>query len=285
LEKILHEVQNLQEMDYHSDRLLCDLLRRKPDMVADLVKKQFPGVKKAWVPPEEYKTDKDLYEDMKKWYDENRPNDAPDAATILVYRSKARVRQLRDIFRVLNFTYQKRSYFDFGAADGTISKNLAQYLGFRKPIYMTDVESWHTNERREEDSKDAKFKFLDSGGQIPFAGKKWDILTSLMVLHHVPDQEAALKDLQKHMFSKTSILVVREHDATDPDIKDMCHVEHAIHSVVMEGQTLEEFRKEYRGLYRSKLEWQELFQANGFTCTFADVPSGPTRYFYMTFQV
>ena len=87
---------------------------------------------------------------------------------------------------------------------------------------------------------------------------------------------------------KDSILIVREHanEFKNPVNHALMHIEHLIHSVVLDGQSLEDFSKEYYGNYKSKESWLKLFYENGLATIYCDEkPQGPTHYFYFILKL
>ena len=167
---------------------------------------------------------------------------------------------------------------DFGTGDGVIARTIGKYFRLKLPTYGTDVEMWHSQTHSNTSDDDFVFQYLTRDGKIPFDDKKFDIVTCLMVLHHIREFDKSIEDIKSHMVSNSSIFIVREHDASNQIVKDLCDVEHACHNIVNEGQNYMDFKAQYYGHYLSKMEWQECFQCLGFKCIYVDpLATGPNQ--------
>jgi len=263
----------------YKDGIFIDLLKNNAEEAKTLINKLI-RYKTEWVIPTNAISDEELYISMKSWL-KKQPNIDTDS-NIQIYRSKARVKQFSQIFQVLDFKNYNKTYLDYGAGRGEISRGIGKFLKLKRPIYMCDVDQWHDEKHLEEKKSDWVFKFIKNN-LIPFS-QKFDIISSLMVLHHVPDQEKSIKDLCEHLESK-GLLIIREHDIDTTVVRNMAHIEHAIHNIVYEDQSFKEFCKDYTGDYKSAVEWKEIFsKQTDWKCVYADTPTGPTKYFYFVMQ-
>lgn len=232
----------------------------------------------------EFKNDSDVYNILHNWY---KPSHSITQDQINEWRGKARVKQFKHIFNVLSGGQQQihpgQKYLDFGAADGTISKAIGKY--FKLKTYATDIPIWHNKPRPEEKSKYYVSQNLTGKElKIPFGAEKFDLVSSLMVLHHVPDPKKCILDIKSRMaISGKSLLIVREHDAFNDNIKNLCHIEHAIHDIVFDNRSWSDFINDYYAVYESMIYWKELFKTCGFECVYADIPDGATKYGYLAF--
>lgn len=253
-----------------------DLLKTNKDDIINLVKKLIPNLPNSF-DFSLFKNDKEIYEKIKELAIKTESQE-----NIQIYRSKARVKELRQIFQVLNYNPFKKSLLDLGCGTGEITRNIGIFLKLKQPVYGTDIPEWHDIKRESQNTKEFKLEFLKDG-LIPF-NQKFDLLLNLMILHHILDFQKTIRDDKAHLKSE-SLLIVREHDALDDNIKRLIDIEHALHSIIFDGQTYDDFVNEYYGNYRSLIEWQKIFKDEGFECIYKSDIKGITRYGYLVFKL
>jgi 2-polyprenyl-3-methyl-5-hydroxy-6-metoxy-1,4-benzoquinol methylase len=274
-------------MSYPKTNPLVEFLKKPSAGFTNLMDKMFHT--HDWQPyleskSGEYKTDSDVYNILCKWW--HRPDHQPlPQEQINEWRGRARIKQFKHIFDILGVAPLQRGqkYLDFGAADGTISRAIGKY--FKLNTYATDIPIWHGKARPEESSRFYVSENLTGKElKIPFGAQKFDLISCLMVLHHVPDPKKCILDIKSRLAPK-ALLVIREHDAFGDEIKNLCHIEHAIHDIVFDRRGWGEFTKDYYAVYESMMYWKELFKSCGFQCDYADLPDGATKYGYLCFRL
>ena len=274
LSKQLHESKGTYPKD-----CLKNLLKTDPDKVTMLINKMFADypVKPILL---DKPTDSEIYDDLKQWV-ETHPVPTP-SSTIAKYRIKSRVKQFDRIFRTVSYRPKNLTYLDYGAGDGSMALGIGTEFQFKRPIYTTDINQWQGIEREEIDTPDYVFKVIDPNGKIPFA-QSFDCISVLMVLHHIENYKDSIRDIVSHL-NPSGIVIIREHDVNDEAVQNLIHVEHRIYNMLNEKQTMDEFVKDYYGLYRSLDEWKKEFEDQWLKCIYRGTSDGPTRYAYLALQ-
>lgn len=194
-------------------------------------------------------------------------------------RASARVREMKELFDAIKFT-AKGKILDYGCSDGVISEIVSKEFGLE--LYGTDIESWGLNPVM---TKLDNFKPLINN-KIPWSDK-FNIITLLMVLHHIPPDNLKdiLQNIKDHM-GNDGILIVREHIKIDDLTEVLCHVEHLLRGVC-NGLSYKNVKESYLDQptnYQSKDEWISIFKKVGFNLILNTEPKGCTAYSYMVFS-
>lgn len=180
-------------------------------------------------------------------------------------------------------------YLDYGTGDGTVADAIGKVIG----AHTRGVDVFHMD-------RPIPTTVIREGDTLPSEwSNRFHLITAFVVLHHVKDQEHALRELYR-VLAPGGILIMREHDYRDmiaPSVlmKQKVHVDDvqgtisnadttvyphaqytigrdpyrqfidAVHVVSMA------FTKEpsFWSLYRSRMEWHMMMQRAGFShmCT------------------
>ena len=159
------------------------------------------------------------------------------------------------------------TYLDIGCSSGNITSGIGQMLNV--PIdnrYGIDVvKPKQIRDRRE-------FTFIqieDENEQYPFEDDSFDVITILMVLHHLKNPEFVISEI-KRILKYNGLVIVREHDLdgkTDTDGKIFLDMLHGFYSKVwaLPGQQEDkDFTTNYFANYQTKETWTKLFFQAGF---------------------
>jgi 2-polyprenyl-3-methyl-5-hydroxy-6-metoxy-1,4-benzoquinol methylase len=265
------------ELGKYPDNIALWALKVYPQAFTELFNKIL-RTNGRWIPEAKgYDSDAQLYESIKRWY-ESAPKQVTPPAQVEVFRSRGRKKELTELFNDAKIQWRGKSYLDYGAGSGEIARNLGIHMKFRQPVYATDIEQWHGVKRGDRETREIVQKYLING-RIPFDNKKFDIITVLMVLHHLPKLDDSVNDILSHL-NRNGYLVIREHDVSGMLTRALCHIEHALYSIVLENQSYTEFTQEYYGNYRSVEEWDSYLEKYPLRKISITEPHGLTRYYY-----
>lgn len=207
------------------------------------------------------------------------------AVEIDMWRATARINEFRDIFIALDMTVDcGKRYLDYGCSTGVLTTAIGDYFGW--DTYGTDIAVWHGKSRERTPHK-FKFEVIDTSsgggaGVIPHAGVTWDVVSCLMVLHHIPDIDRALRDIHGRM-APGGVFILREHNCDSRETESLIHVEHLIHNTVLGDQSVADFTREYHGEYHSTDWWIAHVADAGFKFLMAFTATDTTNYQYLIF--
>jgi len=173
-------------------------------------------------------------------------------------------------------------YLDFGGGDCQSTEYIGKMLGLSKlNCVCADVREWmeDTNLKRTEMS----YTFSDVTDQtIDYVDNHFDLITVYHVLHHIPTYKQSYDELLR-VLKPNGILILREHDYTNKKVhRYLIDIEHMIWSIVMNGNSYDQYVAEYYGKYRSEEQWKQLF-CKDFDLISTTPPRGVTRSFYHTY--
>ena len=170
------------------------------------------------------------------------------------FEEKTYNRALSRLNDIKRFIIYHDNYLDIGCLDGTITRNIHEYLQTKNPCAKTvgiDV-----NDVIESDMNGCRILKYD-GNKIPFEDNTFDLITLFMVLHHVEHVTDYLKEVYRVMCPGGS-LIIREHDINNQDIKDMVDIQHNFYNMDS-AETMPTHQ------YKSKEQWNNILNATGFT--------------------
>lgn len=147
---------------------------------------------------------------------------------VIDYRSISRV---EDIKKYLPKSYS--SYLDIGCFDGSITSTISKYLRTTNKDLKTcgiDITQHYLGD-------DFEYKIYN-GKRIPYDDNTFDVITIFMVLHHIRNLKQYLTEVFR-VLNKGGVLIIREHDVTDNDLKDIINIQHHFYSIVLEEDDLD----------------------------------------------
>lgn len=178
------------------------------------------------------------------------------------------------------------TYLDIGSGDGLITKTIGDTLGLSSDcIYAVDVYKWIGQENKVE-AKDIQFSFLDLKVKkvLPYEDNFFDLITVLQALHHFENLPIMMKEI-KRVCKPGGTVIIREHNADTKYIKALTDLEHLLYSILHDGLTIEDFSRNYYGVYRSSVEWDNLFIQQGFQPVYKIGKNNPTKYYYAVYNL
>jgi 2-polyprenyl-3-methyl-5-hydroxy-6-metoxy-1,4-benzoquinol methylase len=224
--------------------------------------------------------DKSYYNSLRMWFHANVQSKF-SREEIMQMRIRKRIQEFEEMFSKIGATATGKLYLDFGSGDASITSGLTRHFNFS--AHACDVKAWHGMQHAPR-HKNVKFKYVTRAGDIPF-NTQFDIVSCLMVLHHLRNPINVIKDIHAHL-KPGGLFILREHDVANRTTAELCDVEHALHDLVTDDkpQLYEEFVRDYIGDYHSKDYWQTVVGDIGFQCVYGSEPRGPTRYTYLVFR-
>lgn len=145
-------------------------------------------------------------------------------------------------------------YLDVGCNDGIITNAIANYFKFdQNNVYGVDIKSWSGKEN----NCNVKNMFFvnEDNPELAYPDNYFDFITCFQVLHHNKNVYKMINEL-KRVLKKGGYLVIREHDKNSLVGKEFIDFEHIKYLCIEE---MDWTFKNYIGNYKSKREWDELF--------------------------
>lgn len=157
-------------------------------------------------------------------------------------------------------------YLDIGCFDGGITHAIAQHFNLHKlQTHGVDIKEYpNTN---------ITFTLYD-GKTLPYSDNSFDLITCLMVLHHIPSENLAvlLSEINRIM-KPNGVIILREHDVNNPNEKILLDLMHDFYDYVWkdtsadnidEKSTEKTIESQWITNYNSNNRWAELFNQTGF---------------------
>lgn len=172
-------------------------------------------------------------------------------------RASGRLKSIQK--NILNYIKLKpTSYLDIGCFDGNITNLIGNYFNLDiSNVYGTDIVNIQRN-------KQITFKPYD-GKKLPFDDNSIDCITSLMVFHHIPNENInyLLSEIHRVLIDD-GLCIIREHDVTKRIQFYNLDIMHKFYDYVWNDNTERWTDTFIPGNYRSRNEWDNLFIMNGF---------------------
>lgn len=202
-------------------------------------------------------------------------------------RGSNRVKDINYIFRN-NFPLQQvKKYLDFGGGDGSITQEVAAFLGLKKDsAFLADVPNWLSGTQEYKDNDNVSFVALPGDGTIPLGDASFDFISCFVVLHHVEALERTIAELYRIM-RPGGYLLVREHDCNSIASRMMIDIHHMLYTLVGTEKPFKEAFDKYAAYYKDKREWTRLIKSAGFTYydkLHYKQPRGEMRIYYAVYR-
>jgi ubiquinone/menaquinone biosynthesis C-methylase UbiE len=154
-------------------------------------------------------------------------------------------------------------WLDFGCGDGNKTKGIQKYAKFNeKNIYTADIYEWFKYNK----NRTLPYNFIPikKNKPLPIKNNKFDIVSLIMVLHHVENIDNLLREMNR-IVKKGGFIYLVEHDVfTDID-KMLVDIEHSLYETDQE-----QFKKNYYCKCFNYLERRLLFKNYGFEFVWGD---------------
>ena len=174
-------------------------------------------------------------------------------------RGKMRIKDLQ--YLGIKNNNQNLKYLDIGCGTGEITLSIGQYLKLKKDnIYGLDL----IYPFDKDEVKNVNFNFIEYDGvNFPNFQFKFDIITIFQTLHHVRNLDAMMQFIKK-ISKNSSIIIIREHNATSLTDIQLIDIQHFIYGKVLPKNIYKNFDKYFYSDYKSQKEWRDIFDKNGF---------------------
>ena len=257
---------------------------RRASLFGKMMRKFVPGINRMTTKQiHKIRNDMELYKMFWRWlHPVNSIAVEPHNAEL---RAQRRAAEVAEIFDAAKVVPGKDRYLDYGCSDGRITGAIAKLLDI-KEVWGTDVPSWHGIENKMVDKSVNFVPVIDGKIPVKELPDHVDLLTALMVLHHIPPEklDATIATLTE-LVAPGGYLLVREHDAIDKDTITYCHIEHAMYDLVVPEKPFWGFYDEYVANYLPVAEWEELIEKSGLLkLIYTGKPFGVTRYTWLLFR-
>lgn len=194
-------------------------------------------------------------------------------------------KRVRDIIPLVHAFYKVPSsknsivYLDTGCGNGEITAEVGKALGLNKEatlgcdVYLPNNVSEHITFTLLEERPDF----------LPYKTNSIDIVTSLMVLHHIQQIKVRLIEIHR-VLKPNGLFIIREHDCNSLPFFVMLDLVHGIYSRVLRDENEQgEFQTGY-SFYRTTKDMVDLIESAGFKAVSVGRPFGINRTYYAAFQ-
>jgi ubiquinone/menaquinone biosynthesis C-methylase UbiE len=177
--------------------------------------------------------------------------------------------RLKSIKKYINLQFPVSCYLDVGCFDGNITKSIGSHFNLHKlQIHGVDIKPYNEYENMVFSKYDGRI--------LPYSDNSFDLITCLMVLHHVPENNliVLIKELNR-VLKSGGILILREHDVRNEYDCILLDIMHNFYDYVwtnvastnlsatitpVDSNTTEVWKTNYK----SNNIWSDLFVNNGF---------------------
>lgn len=201
---------------------------------------------------DERKSDLEYYEILNEYYN----NECSKFDNVDTFdRGKNRSDQ---IIKILPTNFRPNTYLDVGCYMGDITTNIGNNYSLEsKNVYGADIFKYVKN-------PDFQFSLIEHG-KLQFEDNKFDLVTCLMVLHHIheKDQNIIIEEIYRIM-KPGGLLVLREHNFTNSKtLLSLLTIIHDFYDFVWAKNVTWDNYPIY-AKYKSNKEWDNLLKQKGF---------------------
>jgi len=152
------------------------------------------------------------------------------------------------------------STLDFGGADGCFASELQKEYQ-QNEVYSLDLKDW-LSKHYESKYDNVKYLYADlEDYNIPLQQESIMCITSIQVLHHVPNVKEVLSEWFR-VLSNNGYIMIREHDCCSYEDELLIDLEHLLYEISLRKSVKALY--EYKACYFSKTYLYELLKEAGF---------------------
>jgi ubiquinone/menaquinone biosynthesis C-methylase UbiE len=167
------------------------------------------------------------------------------------------------------------NYLDIGAGNGVFTYDFGKLFNLKKNnINGVDFENyaekkdWFKNRNK----LNINFKKIKNNEKYPYNNSSFDLITSIMVLHHIDNLDFYLKDI-KRILKKNGYFIIVEHDNYTYGDDMLCDVEHILYETTFNDNfknlnELEQYniiKNSQKIHYKNWLKFDYILSKYGFT--------------------
>lgn len=153
------------------------------------------------------------------------------------------------------------SVLDFGGGDGHIVYNIGKLLNIPKEqTYVSDIHTWSGVDWESKMNKEVNYIHSDKLSDLK---QKFDLIIISHTLHHITQDKLPkyIEQLTK-LLNHKGIILLKEHDCSESEDKKkfLIDLEHILYdTVASQTATYSAYIKSYYSYFRSKKEWEKIF--------------------------
>jgi ubiquinone/menaquinone biosynthesis C-methylase UbiE len=206
-------------------------------------------------------------------------------------RFNARVREIQALGNQARSKSEQgffpKTLLDFGGDKGGVASKLATVYNIPPgEAIVSDVPEWYGH-KRERMFSNVTFQTLYSH-YLPFSDGQFDVVLSLMVLHHISQVDISCKELRR-VLKPGGLLFLREHDCENEDESRLIDIEHSLFELVLSSKSKQEtieYLANYDAEYRPLKTWTKMLSKAGFKELDLkyESPDGYTKYAYRVYE-
>jgi ubiquinone/menaquinone biosynthesis C-methylase UbiE len=152
------------------------------------------------------------------------------------------------------------STLDFGGADGCFASELQKEYQ-QNEVYSLDLKDW-LSKHYESKYENVKYLYADlEDYNIPLQQESIMCITSIQVLHHVPNVKEVLGEWFR-VLSNDGYIMIREHDCCNYEDELLIDLEHLLYEISLRKSVKALY--EYKACYFSKTYLYEMLKDAGF---------------------
>ena len=197
--------------------------------------------------------------------------------------------KIKNIILKNNPKFRINNILDIGCGPCKFIKYLGNKIGLMsKNIHGTDIKEWVT-EYEERGNLEIEFKYM-SDDTLPYENETFEIITCMMVLHHVNKLDILLSEINRCL-KPGGFLIIREHDAMTAFDHMLADIEHELYALLYHNMSYEDFKKKYYAKYHDFMEWDILLNGYSFHRIYMEYDTtgvineiSPTRYYLAIYK-
>jgi SAM-dependent methyltransferase len=180
--------------------------------------------------------------------------------------------RLKSLQKNIDLKFSVSCYLDIGCFDGNITETIGNNFNLNNlQIHGVDIKPYATVDIKPYATVDIKPSLYDNiifslydGRTLPYSDNSFDLITCLMVLHHIPKNNLnfLLREINRVM-KPGGILILREHDVHTYEQSYLLNVMHDFYDYVWTDNPIEK-SDQWDAEYKSSKEWTSLLQNNNF---------------------
>lgn len=201
-------------------------------------------------------------------------------------REQKRAKEILSVLKENGITKQKGPYLDIGASDGKITNEVGKIINLnKKDIHGVDIKQWVGSDHIIDKSinKRINFKYINLSGDgkniIPYKDNSFNFITILQALHHFENLYDMMSEINR-VCKKGGIILIREHNAEKISTHKLIDIEHLLYGIISDNLSIELYKNNYYGKYRTMTEWDVMFKNYGFSCLYKQHKNNPTKHYY-----